>query len=120
MKNEIVKLDEDKHLVFGFASIADTRDLQDDLIPEDELERAAYEYVVESREGAEMHQRRNVATLVESMFFSVEKQQLLGLDLGAPSWWIGFKVTDEEVWDKIKKHEYQAFSIRGTAIKERI
>jgi hypothetical protein len=31
---------------------------------------------------------------------------------------VGFKVTDAEVWKKVKAGEYEAFSIGGTATKE--
>ena len=30
-------------------------------------------------------------------------------------WWIGFKVLDEEVWEKVKDGTYSMFSIEGTA-----
>lgn len=30
-------------------------------------------------------------------------------------WWIGFKVLDEDVWEKVKSGEYPMFSIEGEA-----
>ena len=30
-------------------------------------------------------------------------------------WWIGFKVTDDDVWEKVKDGTYSMFSIEGTA-----
>ena len=30
-------------------------------------------------------------------------------------WWIGFQVTDPEVWAKVKDGTYSMFSIEGTA-----
>ena len=35
-------------------------------------------------------------------------------------WWIGFKVTDDEVWEKVKDGTYPMFSIEGEAIREEV
>jgi len=32
---------------------------------------------------------------------------------GPTGWFIGMKITDDEVWKKVKAGEYQAFSIGG-------
>ena len=103
---EIVKVDPDQQLVFGWASVIadhDGRtllDRQGDYIDSDsEMEKAAYDYVLHSRDGGEMHIRKGVATLVESMVFSIEKQAALGITPGTMpvGWWIGFKVNDQGV-----------------------
>jgi hypothetical protein len=88
----------------------------------EELESAAYQFVELYREGGEMHERGGCAVLVESMVFTKEKQQALGIPDGTlpVGWWIGFKVTDEDVWSKVKNGTYPMFSIEGTAIREEI
>ena len=35
-------------------------------------------------------------------------------------WWIGFKVTDPEVWEKVKDGTYSMFSIEGEAVREEV
>lgn len=35
-------------------------------------------------------------------------------------WWIGFRVTDPDVWDKVKSGEYPMFSIEGEAVREEV
>ena len=47
---------------------------------------------------------------------------LLGIPDGTlpVGWWIGFKVTDEDVWAKVKDGTYPMFSIEGSAIREEI
>ena len=102
----IKKADEDKHLAFGWAYVS-----QDE---------GAYQFVELYREGGEMHERGGCAVLVESMVFTKEKQQALGIPDGTLpiGWWIGFKVTDEDVWSKVKDGTYPMFSIEGTAIRE--
>lgn len=123
----IVKIDDEKKLVFGWASIIKDEngmillDRQDDFIDsEDELEKAAYDYVLHSRDGGEMHVRRGVAKMVESVVFTEEKQRALGIPVGSmpTGWWIGFKVDDERVWEQVKKGEYAGFSVHGTGKRE--
>jgi hypothetical protein len=123
----IVKYDEDKKLVFGWASIIkDTYgkvllDRQDDFIDsEEELEKAAYDYVLRSRDGGEMHIRKGVSTMVESIVLSEEKQSALGIPAGIVpiGWWVGFKVNDSRVWQEVKKGGYIGFSVHGTGKRD--
>lgn len=119
----ITKIDEDKRLVFGWASIikdAEGRvllDRQNDFIDDEvELEQAAYLYALNSRDGGEMHIRKGVSTMVESVVFTKEKQEALGIPAGTMpvGWWIGFRVNDDRVWDAVKKGDYAGFSVHGT------
>lgn len=121
----IKKADDEQHLVFGFASVAADEtgqvvDSQGDVISIDELERAAYEYVQFSGAGSEMHENPDVAQLIESVVFTPQKLEMLGIS-GLPyGWWVGFRVTDEDVWQKIKSGEYSMFSIGGSASRGEI
>lgn len=69
-----------------------------------------------------MHERGGCAVLIESMVFTPEKCAALGISEGTlpVGWFIGFKVTDEDVWKKVKSGEYPMFSIEGTAVREEI
>lgn len=119
-KFEIKKSSEEKRLAFGWASVANIVDLQNDVIDAEELEQAAYNFVRFYREGGEMHERGGCAELVESIVFTPEKLKALGLPENSlkTSWWIGFYVTDDEVWQKVKSGDYSMFSIEGKAIRE--
>lgn len=115
----IEKVDEDQRLVFGWASVIEKNgepvvDSQGDVIYPAELEKAAYDFVLFSRDAGEMHERIGVGKIVESMVFTKEKTKALGLSEGSlpVGWWVGFKV-DAEVFAKIKSGEYKAFSIGG-------
>jgi len=124
---KIQKSDDDKMLAFGWASVAVTADgeqiddYQHDIIDPDELEKAAYNFVQLYRDGGEMHNGQGpVATLVESVVFTEEKQAAMGIPDGTlpVGWWIGFKVLDSAVWDKVKDGTYSMFSIQGEAVRE--
>lgn len=114
-----VKVDAAKQQVFGWAGVikvgdTDIEDLQGDVISEADQEDAAYDFVLNSRASDAMHDERPIGTLIESMMFTREKQAALNIDLGKVGWWVGFKIHDAEVWKKIQKGEYRAFSIGGT------
>ena len=122
---DIRKSDSDKMQAFGWASVSidetgeQLEDWQEDMIDPEELEQAAYEFVLHYGDGGEMHEPsgRIVANLIESMVFTEEKQKLLGVPEGTLpiGWWIGFQVTDPEVWEKVKDGTYSMFSIEGKA-----
>ena len=109
----------EKSLVMNIKYKADT---QEDIIDIDELEKAVYRYVEFYGDGGELHERGGVATMIESMVFTKEKLKALGLpeDALADGWWIGFHVTDESVWKKVKDGTYSMFSIEGEAIREEV
>ena len=122
-KFKVMKSDDERHLAFGWANVsirADgglIEDWQEDIIEPEELENAAYRFVEFYREGGEMHERGGAAVLVESVEFTEEKMQAIGIPAGIlpVGGWIGFKVLDEEVWEKVKDGTYSMFSIEGTA-----
>ena len=117
----IAKTQDDKHLVFGWANMTSDGegrtivDWEGDMISDQwELEKAAYDYVLHSREGGVMHQATGVGTLVESMMLTDEKVATMGLPADTPrGWWVGFKVNDPQVWEGVKKGRYKMFSIHG-------
>ena len=121
----IAKADEDRQMIFGWASVASLEDgnsiidSDKDIIEIEELETAVYEYVLYFRDGGEMHKRRGIGLLVESVVFTPDKQEAMGIPAGTiPSgWWIGLKITDNAVWEKVKDGTYNMFSIEGDAVR---
>ncbi|MCI9638292.1 MAG: hypothetical protein HFG77_18285 [Hungatella sp.] len=120
---KIMKSDDEKMLAFGWASVSMRidgeliEDWQQDIVEPEELESAAYEYVRLYREGGEMHERGGSAVLIESVVFTEEKTRAMGIPTGTLpiGWWIGFKVLDKDVWEKVKNGTYPMFSIEGEA-----
>lgn len=125
---KIQKSNDDKMLAFGWASVAirtngeTVDDYQNDVLDPEELEEAAYKYVEFYGDGGEQHERGGVATIIESIVFTKEKQLALGLTENSlpEAWWIGFHVHDPEVWNHVKDGTYPMFSIEGEAIREEI
>ncbi len=127
-KFKIEKSADEKMLAFGWASVAirtngeQIEDWQEDVIDPEDLEEAAYQFVELYREGGEMHERGGAAVLVESVVFTEEKLKAIGIPAGTvpTGWWIGFKVIDPDVWEKVKDGIYPMFSIEGEAIREEV
>ena len=127
IKGKFTKLDNDKFEAFGWASVAVDEqgnvvvDSQGDTISIDELERAAYEFVRGWATAGVMHERFNVAELIESVVFTPEKIKLLGLTGDVPQgWFVGFKIHDAETWQRIKNGELSMFSIGIRAVREAV
>ena len=126
----IYKSDDDRRLVFGWASVAirtngtQIEDWQGDVIDPEDLEDAVYEYVLEFRDAGEEHisTLRKKGKLVESVVFTKEKMKAMGIPEGIvpEGWWIGFKVQDDEAWAKVKSGQYSMFSIEGSGVREPI
>lgn len=124
--NVIVKVNEDQHIVYAWASVAEVNgepyhDAQGDNISPQDLEKAANDFVLDVRKAGEMHDRtEGIGQLVASMVFTSEIQKALGINLGKVGWLTGWKVTDPEVWKKIKAGEYGAMSIHGKGNREEL
>ena len=56
------------------------------------------------------------------MVFTEDKMKAIGIPAGTLpiGWWIGFKVLDEDVWEKVKDGTYPMFSIEGEAERVKV
>lgn len=126
---DISKIDEDQRLVFGWAYVTHDKDgtvnidKSGDFIDNvAEIEKSAYDFVLKSRAGDDMHTNVQTSTLVESIVFTPEKIEKMGIAAGSVplGWWVGFKIEDDKVWDRVKKGELKAFSIHGKGTREKV
>ncbi len=95
---------------------------QGDVWESEDLEETAYKYVLQLWDAGEEHtpgMRKN-AKLVESIVFKKEKMAAIGIPEGIvpEGWWVGFKVLDDLIWQKIKDGQYTMFSVEGHGIRE--
>lgn len=133
ISGEISKLDDDKQLVYGWMYV--THDTNGEIVVDksgdfvdtiDELDDAVVDFVLHSRTGGVDHSRDDedspvqASRLVESIVFSPEKIEALGLPEGAVpnGWWAGWKVDDPEVWADVKSGKYKSFSVHGSGVRE--
>ena len=120
---DVYKARDDEQLVSGWANVALDKngdaplDWQDDVIAPEVLEKAAINFMLDYRESGEMHKGTSKGTVVESIVFTKEKQQAIGIPEGTvpEGWFITVKVHDPDVFAKVKDGTYRMFSIQGTA-----
>lgn len=125
---DIAKMNDDQHTVFGWANVSIDKDgsipldWEGDVTAPEVLEKAAYQYVLKYRGSGEMHQGEVTGHLIESVMFTKQKMESMGIPEGAvpEGWWVGFFVPDDEVVAKIKSGEYKMFSIQGKAKKLKV
>lgn len=126
---EIVKSVPSQNLVFGWLYIcrkADGTPVVDhsgDVVDIETLEKAAYDFVLESRKAGVMHEKTedgddiNVrGALVECIVFSAEKRAAMGLPEGSTpdGIWAGWKV-DDDAMRRVEAGELKMFSFGGFA-----
>lgn len=126
---DIVKIDPEKQLVFGWAYVTHNKDgvqvvdKSGDFVDDvGEVETAAYDYVLKSRQGDADHTNLKTSDLVESVVFTKEKRERMGIPEGIvpDGWWIGFKIEDRAVWDRVKKGELTSFSVHGKGTRTEV
>ena len=118
----IAKTDPERNLAFGWASVAVDKagqvvvDGEGDTITPHDLEDAAYEFVLKFGEANVNHDGPVVGRLVESMVFTPDKLEKLGLPVGSlpVAWWTGWRL-DDATFAKVKDGTYTMFSIEGAA-----
>jgi hypothetical protein len=132
ISGEISKLNEDKQQCFGWCSVVkingrDHIDKQNDLIDIDDIEDAAYDYVLHSRKGGDMHKRtpdggvHQAAEMIESFVLTPEKIEKMGLPDSVPQgWWIGMQVYEPELWADVRSGKKTKFSIHGTGVRTEV
>jgi hypothetical protein len=116
----------DLGLVSGWANVSKNAngslplDWQDDCIRPEVLEMAAINFMADYRQSGVMHFGGATGMVVESIVFTKEKQEAIGIPEGSvpEGWFITVKldtITNPEVWADVKAGKYRMFSIQGDA-----
>lgn len=125
----ILKTDPAKRHVFGWAYVTHDKngdlniDKSGDFIDEvEEIEKAGYDFVLKSRAGDADHTNVKGADMIESIVFTPEKIEKMGLPAGSVpvGWWLGFKVHDDATWARVESGELRAFSIHGKGTRAKV
>ena len=112
----IIKGDDEKQIVYGVVYEPDEVDTQGEFANADEIEKAAHQFLSDSRNVDLQHNFvPGAGTVVESYVapvdFEIEGQNI---KKGA---WVMATIADDEVWESIKKGEITGYSMAGTATK---
>ena len=127
---EFSKVDEDKRLVYGWASVVTEGgmpvvDLQGDMLDIDDLQKATHAFMATGRAAGQNHERSEdgivaYGKIVEAVVFTEDLQSALGIHLGKTGLFIAVKVDDDEVWKSVKNGGLKAFSIGGRGQRKEI
>jgi len=124
---KVAKINEDEQLVFAWANIAKTAagelvvDSHDEVIYPEDLELAAYEYVLQFSDMGVDHIGEAQGHLVESLMLTKEKAAAMGISGPVPEgWWVGYHIPDPDLFAKVKSGEYPMMSIQGVAEAQEI
>ena len=112
----------DEGLVSGWANVAVNADgtipldWQGDIIRPEVLEKAAINFMLDYRSSGVMHQGLSQGVVVESIVFTKQKQEAIGIPPGCvpEGWFITVKVTNPELFQEVKNGKYRMFSIQGS------
>lgn len=113
---EFVAKNEERQIVTAPVLIPDKADRHGDVIPKDNIEEVAHEFLADYQNVDLMHTLENVGVAVES-YVAPHKMEfdLNGQTKEVPegSWILSVKVTNQDVWRAVKSGELTGFSIYG-------
>ena len=121
----IDKTDDEQRMVWGWAYLCQDEngdvvvDHSGDVVDLADIQKAAQDFMMESRTGGQMHQDQ-AGFVCQSVVVTDEVAAELGLTTLKRGWLIGFKVTDDDAWEGVKSGRFKMFSIGGTAQTEDI
>lgn len=129
---EIVKVDEEQRMVYGWASVITHKgepviDHQGDIIDAPTLEKAATDFMVDQRKAMAMHERDGKGQILDSMIkgmvvhsfvLTAPIAKALGISVPQEGWIVGVKIADDATWAKVKDGTFKAFSIGGRGYRE--
>lgn len=129
LAGDIVKVDTDLGLIFGWAIICEVDgepyfDKQGDHIPPATMVEASAEFMQNSRVGAEMHARDAAGNVVKggSVVFcwpmTADIAKAMQIDTKRTGLLVAIKPDDESALVKARSGEYRGFSIGGSRITD--
>lgn len=118
----ITKLDDDLRIAYGWASVCTDNgqtvvDSQGDMIDISDMREAVHKFMG-NRTAGEMHDKMGIGEIVDSLVIDKDVAKALGMPDNREGWFIGMKITDNDVWQKFKSGELKAFSIGGKGVRE--
>lgn len=125
---EIAKLDDEKRLAYGV--VLKPRpfvDSQGDLVPAEEIEQAAHRFLIHSRLIDLEHKTVLPPEKARPVESYIAPQDITWRQNGSPpkhipagSWVLVTHIPDDALWQRIKRGELRAYSIRGFGVRKRL
>ncbi len=114
----IIKIDEEKRLVYGIVLEPNTVDAQKDYESEAEIEKACHTFMRESQKVYTNHKDIQKEVVVVENYIAPEDFKLNKESVKKGSWVMVTHCANDEVWEQVKKGEFTGYSIRGFANRQ--
>src|SRR3990167_1870844 len=111
----IIKVDQEKRLIYGIAIVPNQLDLDDEWMDAAEVEKVAHSFLLKESEYNLNHEsslRKQHLQTVES-FIASENMQWQGQKVKKGSWCVVTKIHNDKLWDMVKAGEITGYSIGG-------
>jgi hypothetical protein len=111
--------DAPKQILYCVVLEPETVDLQKDVTSADEIEKAAHQYLLDSRVVGDSHLKNERGTLIEAnagvveSFIAPVDFEVGGERILKGSWVIAIKVNDSELWQAVETGDITGVSIGG-------
>jgi len=115
--NVVLKRDDEKQIVYGAVLVPEVIDLQGEVISEEDIEKAAHDYMIRSRNIDVMHSKNVTCYVVES-YIAPSDIEINGSIVKKGTWIMGVYVPDKDVWTQVRMGKLKGFSIYGLANTE--
>lgn len=114
---KVAGVDEGLGLVFGWGIVCKEAgqpyvDTQNDHIPEDAMAKASTDFMKNSRQAGEMHDRMDAGAVVHSFPLTGDIAKAMGVASDKTGWMVAV-APDPAMFAKFKSGEYTGFSIGG-------
>jgi len=114
----IFKVDNEQRIAYGWASVWSNDgkvvfDSQGDSINKEGFVKSINDFMKDARTSKTMHKGPKTGEVIHSFPLTDEISKALGISTPYEGWIVGVHITDDGVWDKVKKGELTAFSIGG-------
>ena len=115
---DIIKVDDEKQIVWGWASVTTYKgepvvDHHGDVIETSTIVDAADEFMMYNRTAKAMHQGKGIGVILHSFPYTHALGKALGVESEMEGWIIAMKVLDEDHWARVKSGEFRGFSFGG-------
>lgn len=107
----------DQQLVYGVVLQPGIADSQGDVVSAMEIEKAAHDYMVQSRRNDVQHDEQDAPVDVVESYIAPSDLTIGGQPVVKGAWVMGVHVTDSPLWQRVVKRELTGFSIGGSAVR---
>lgn len=114
----IDKADKEEHIVCGIVYEPDTEDSQGDEANEEEIRKAAYQFMEKVQLFKVMHKGKKVKVKILESYIAPVKFTLAKQKVKKGTWLITVRVLDKKIWKAVKDGELNGFSMAGYAKTE--